>query len=195
MSHTQTYNRNPYSSLNRRDRPAGSLFENYPGNTSTDNKSRPSSSRSPQPAYGGYGRASPYDQSDGSPYMNGTGTASSSQQSNSNSGFRPATPDRRGNFSTSVLDSLESQNENDSTSVLLGKVSQLKQLSSLIGEEIRDSSALADKMNEGFERTGARLKGTMRRMLRMAERTGVGWKVWVVFFVAVWALFAWVWLF
>lgn len=64
-----------------------------------------------------------------------------------------------------------------------------------IGEEIRDSSALADRMNDNFEDTRVRLKGTMRRMLRMAEKTGVGWRVWVGLFVGVWCLFVWVWLF
>ena len=64
-----------------------------------------------------------------------------------------------------------------------------------MGDEIRDSSAFAEKMNETFENTQLRLRGTMNRMLRMAERTGIGWKVWLLFFLAVWALFAWVWLF
>lgn len=34
----------------------------------------------------------------------------------------------------------------------------------------------------------------MSRMLRMAERTGVGWRVWLAFFLAVFLLFAYVWL-
>ncbi len=101
----------------------------------------------------------------------------------------------RGQYSHSVLESLESQNENENTSVLSSKVSQLKQLTIAIGDEIRDSSALADQMNDSFDNTRVKLKGTMRRMLRMAEKTGVGWKVWLGFFVAVWCLFAWVWLF
>jgi blocked early in transport 1 len=79
--------------------------------------------------------------------------------------------------------------------MLSQKVSQLKSLTVAIGEEIRDSSDLASKINDQFEGTGTRLKGTMRRMLRMAEKTGVGWRVWLGFFVAVWMLFAWVWLF
>ena len=64
-----------------------------------------------------------------------------------------------------------------------------------IGDEIRSSSSLADTMNDSFDRTRVRLRGTMNRMLRMAERTGVGWKVWALFFLAVWAIFVWVWLF
>lgn len=64
-----------------------------------------------------------------------------------------------------------------------------------IGDEIRDSTALAEKMNDQFSGTSDRLKGTMKRMLRMAESTGVGWKVWLIFFACVCVLFWYVWLF
>jgi blocked-early-in-transport protein 1 len=94
-----------------------------------------------------------------------------------------------------VLEELEAQNETTATTLLTQKVSQLKSLTIAIGDEIRDSSTLASQINDGFENTTVRLRGTMRRMLRMAERTGVGWKVWVLFFLAVWAIFAYVWLF
>lgn len=50
-------------------------------------------------------------------------------------------------------------------------------------------------MNDSFDNTRVRLRGTMNRMLRMAERTGVGWKVWLVFLASVGVLFWWVWLF
>jgi blocked-early-in-transport protein 1 len=64
-----------------------------------------------------------------------------------------------------------------------------------IGDEIRDSSSLVEKMNEGFDGTRVRLRGTMNRMLVMAERTGVGWRVWLAFFAAVAMLFFYVWVF
>lgn len=64
-----------------------------------------------------------------------------------------------------------------------------------IGDEIRESSALAEKMNDSFDKTRLRLRGTMNRMLLMAERTGVGWKVWLGFFAFVCLLFMYVWLF
>ena len=64
-----------------------------------------------------------------------------------------------------------------------------------IGDEIRDSSVLAEKMNDSFDHTRVRLRGTMNRMLLMAERTGVGWKVWLAFFAAVGLLFFYVWVF
>lgn len=69
------------------------------------------------------------------------------------------------------------------------------QMTIAIGDEIRDSSALAEKINDGFDSTRLRLRGTMNRMLIMAQRTGVGWKVWLAFFAAVALLFVYVWLF
>lgn len=69
------------------------------------------------------------------------------------------------------------------------------QLTLRIGDEIRDSTALAEKMNDQFSNTSNKLKGTMNRMLRMAQSTGVGWKVWLIFFAFVIFLFWYVWLF
>jgi blocked-early-in-transport protein 1 len=82
-----------------------------------------------------------------------------------------------------------------SLSWFLGSGTDGKQMTIAIGDEIRDSSALAEKMNDSFDSTRVRLRGTMNRMLVMAERTGVGWKVWLAFFAAVGFLFFWVWVF
>jgi len=109
-------------------------------------------------------------------------------------GYRPATPNSKGQYSDAVLNELESQNDGQVEGIM-GKVRQLKDMSIAIGDEIRESSALAEKMNESFENTRIRLRGTMNRMLLMAERTGVGWKVWLAFFAAVAFLFFYVWVF
>lgn len=63
------------------------------------------------------------------------------------------------------------------------------QITVAIGDEIRDSTAFAEKMNEGFEGTRNRLRGTMNRMLRMADKTGIGWRVWLGFFAFLIVLF------
>ncbi|RMZ83916.1 hypothetical protein DV737_g1520, partial [Chaetothyriales sp. CBS 132003] len=173
---------NRYSSLNRRPAAVSSLFNDYPG-------SRPSSSTPTSLTRSGSPYATP------SPYANANGHANASNLPLPQSGFRPATPNKKGQYSAAVLEELESQNDNTATSLLSQKVGQLKQLTIAIGDEIRDSTTLASSVNDQFENAGVRLKGTMRRMLRMAERTGVGWKVWLGFFLAVWLLFAWVWLF
>ncbi|KAF2405095.1 v-SNARE [Trichodelitschia bisporula] len=108
--------------------------------------------------------------------------------------FRTATPNSKGQYSDAVLSELESQND-EHVSGILAKVGRLKEVTIAIGDEIRDSTALAEKMNDSFDNTTVRLRGTMKRMLRMAEKTGVGWKVWVAFFAAVILLFWYVWLF
>jgi blocked-early-in-transport protein 1 len=97
-------------------------------------------------------------------------------------------------MSMAELEHMESQSD-EQVSTILGKIGRLKDLTTQIGDEIRSSSNLADTMNDGFSVTSQRLKGTMRRMLRMAEKTGVGWRVWLGFFAAVILLFWYVWLF
>lgn len=64
-----------------------------------------------------------------------------------------------------------------------------------IGDEIRGSSALIDKMNDSYDNARLKLRGTMNRMLVMAEKTGVPWKVWFAFFAAVILIFFYVWVF
>lgn len=101
---------------------------------------------------------------------------------------------RRGQYDTATLDELESQNDSE-VSGILSKVKVLKTLTVAMGDEIRDSSAMMDKMNDTFDNTRLRLRGTMNRMLVMAEKTGVGWRVWLGFFAAVVLIFMYVWLF
>ena len=103
-------------------------------------------------------------------------------------------PLRRGQYSDAVLSHLESQNDKELDGIS-GKVKMLKDLSVAIGDEIKSSTSLAETMNDSFDNTRVRLRGTMNRMLRMAEKTGVSWKVWLLFFCAVWTIFVYVWLF
>ncbi|EEH37588.1 v-SNARE [Paracoccidioides lutzii Pb01] len=165
-----------HSSLHQRDpRASSSLFDSYGGSDSE--RSRPQPGRSPG-KIGGYGFS-------GSP--NGHVDRESAS-------YRVATPNSRGQYSDAVLDSLESQNETELEG-MSAKVKLLKDITIAIGDEIRDSSALAEKMNDTFDNTRVRLRGTMNRMLVMAQKTGVGWKAWLGFFCAVFLLFAYVWLF
>ncbi|RBR03528.1 uncharacterized protein FIESC28_11753 [Fusarium coffeatum] len=167
------------SSLHQRDS-RSALFEGYTG----DAASRRPVSASPSRGYGygGYGAPSP------SPL------GQSGYDASRPASFRSATPNRRGQYSDAVLNELESQNDAQVEGIL-GKVKVLKDMTVAIGDEIRESSALAEKMNDTFDSTRLRLRGTMNRMLVMAQRTGVGWKVWLIFFAAVIMLFIYVWLF
>lgn len=78
--------------------------------------------------------------------------------------------------------------------LLLFPLTPPQKMTLAINDEIRSSSALAEKMNDTFDGTRVRLRGTMNRMLVMAERTGVGWRAWLLFFLGVAGVFWWVWL-
>jgi len=164
------------SSLHQRDS-RSQLFAGYTG----DQTRRPSPGGSS--VGGGYGYG--YSPSPGAQQHLGV---------DNNRGFRPATPNKKGQYSDAVLNELESQND-EQVAGILGKVRVLKDMTHAIGDEIRESSALAEKMNDTFDRTRVRLRGTMNRMLLMAERTGIPWKVWLLFFAMVILLFMYVWLF
>ncbi|KAK4181097.1 hypothetical protein QBC36DRAFT_318602 [Triangularia setosa] len=177
----------PSSTLHQRDS-RSDLFKGYSGGPSSSSRTASPSTFSSQPGRGGgYGYGG-YNSNNGSSSL-GIGEGSSG-----NGGYRSATPNRKGQYSDAVLNELESQNDAQVDGIL-GKVRILKDMTVAIGDEIRESSALAEKMNEGFDNTRLRLRGTMNRMMVMAERTGVGWRVWLGFFAAVIMLFVWVWLF
>ncbi|KAJ5693291.1 hypothetical protein N7462_002714 [Penicillium macrosclerotiorum] len=160
----------------QRDARAGSsLFDSYGGD------SRPAS-RSPAPA-GGYGYGG-YSGPAGNSYGNGSAGGVN---------YRSATPDKKGHYSDAVLSSLESQNDTEVEGIT-AKVKMLKDITLAIGDEIRDTTHL-ENLESSFENTRVRIRGNMNRMLRMAERTGVGWRVWLGFFFAVFLLFFYVWLF
>lgn len=168
------------STLHQRD-PRSALFDSYTGDRNR------AASASP----GGYGYAG--SSSSGTVGAAG-GAGGGGGMGQVNGGYRSATPNERGQYSDAVLSELENQNDRHLEGIS-AKVKMLKDITVSIGDEIRSSSSLADSMNDSFDNTRVRLKGTMNRMLRMAEKTGVGWKVWVGFFVAVWVIFAYVWLF
>ncbi|KAI1006257.1 hypothetical protein K3495_g1965 [Podosphaera aphanis] len=171
------------SNLHQRLDPRNALFENYQPTQiprTIDRKAR----RSPSPA---------------NPYQPGIGQVAQSMDSygyrknptDDIHTFRAALPNKRGQYSDATLSSLESQNDSEVEGIM-GKVRLLKNMTVAIGDEIRESSALAEKMNDSFEGTRVRLRGTMSRMLVMAQKTGVGWKAWFAFLMAVVLLFWWV---
>lgn len=169
----------PNSTLHQRD-PRSALFEGYNGGggDATRRQFTPSPGVGGGYGYGGY------------PGSNGNGGHLGVESRS----YRPATPNSRGQYDTATLEELESQNDSQVTGIL-DKVKILKTMSVAMGDEIRDSSALIEKMNDSFDSTRLRLRGTMNRMMVMAERTGVGWKVWLGFFAAVIFIFTYVWLF
>ncbi|OAX80766.1 hypothetical protein ACJ72_04897 [Emergomyces africanus] len=167
------------SSFHQRDpRASSSLFDSYAGGNNERNRQ---ASGSPGSKVGGYG-------------FSGSPNNGNLDRGISAGSYRAATPNSRGQYSDAVLDSLESQNDTELEG-MSARVKMLKDITIAIGDEIRESSALAEKMNDTFDSTRVRLRGTMNRMLVMAEKTGVGWRVWLGFFCAVFLLFTYVWLF
>ncbi|KAF4632235.1 hypothetical protein G7Y89_g5890 [Cudoniella acicularis] len=142
------------SSLHQRD-PRSALFENYNGGAPTADKTR-NGTASPRP--GGYGVGG-YGYSGGGNGVAAPGGGLAAERP----GYRPATPNSRGQYSDAVLNELESQNDGQVEGIL-GKVKQLKSMTIAIGDEIRESSALAEKMNDSFDSTRLRLRGTMNRI-------------------------------
>ncbi|KAF2154904.1 hypothetical protein K461DRAFT_291808 [Myriangium duriaei CBS 260.36] len=169
-----------------------SLFSSY--DAQSQSRSRPSSAA---PAPGLYRPTTPnsyaYNSNPSGPGFSAYPTPGSSQTNGVERSRSAALYEKKGH-NTAVLDELESQNDAQ-VSEMSKRVTMLKDITLRIGDEIRDSTALAEKMNDQFGSAGTKLKGTMNRMLRMAQRTGVGWKVWLGFFAAVILLFWYVWLF
>ncbi|CAI7572515.1 uncharacterized protein N7487_001269 [Penicillium crustosum] len=160
----------------RDPRASSSLFDQYGGDSRQ-------ASRSPAQQPGGYGYGG-YS----SPAPNGYASSGPA-----GAGYQSASPDKKGHYSDAVLSSLESQNDAEVEGIS-AKVKMLKDITIAIGDEIRDTTHITD-LNDSFDNTRVRLRGNMNRMLRMAESTGVGWRVWLGFFFAVFLLFFYVWIF
>ncbi|KAM3505969.1 hypothetical protein MY11210_007744 [Beauveria gryllotalpidicola] len=177
-----------FGGLHQRDS-RSALFEGYSGGGDSNR-------RGGSPA-GGYGYHSSSNAGSPSPYNNYSAYGNPNIGPGGGGppgGYRSATPNQKGQYSDAVLNELESQNDAQVAGIL-GKVRTLKDMTVAIGDEIRDSSALAEKMNDTFDQTRLRLRGTMNRMLLMAQRSGIPWKVWLLFFLAVILIFTYVWLF
>ncbi|KAF4762933.1 hypothetical protein N7455_010129 [Penicillium solitum] len=160
----------------RDPRASSSLFDQYGGDSRQ-------ASRSPAQQPGGYGYGG-YS----SPAPNGYASSGAA-----GAGYQSASPDKKGHYSDAVLSSLESQNDVEVEGIS-AKVKMLKDITIAIGDEIRDTTHITD-LNDSFDNTRVRLRGNMNRMLRMAESTGIGWRVWLGFFFAVFLLFFYVWIF
>ncbi|KAG5359604.1 Protein transport protein [Yarrowia sp. C11] len=95
-------------------------------------------------------------------------------------------------YSTSMLSQLESQND-EQMEGLSAKVQLLKDVTSKIGVEIRDSSHLLNNLEDTFENASTKLKGTFKRMMIMADNSGIGWRVWLGLFAFIFLCFFFVW--
>ncbi|KAL1997146.1 hypothetical protein VTN49DRAFT_8011 [Thermomyces lanuginosus] len=165
----------------------------------------PRSSPHGKPGAAGYGGYSGYASgigADGFSASSAAGYPTAGQNGYGYSGLRAgfqrdATPgsNSRVQYTESVLSGLEEGGQSEEVEGIFKKVGMLKELAQDMSREIQDSSNLISTLNDTFDTTRVRLRGTMNRMLRMAERSGVGWRVWLGFFAVVFLLFVYVWLF
>lgn len=128
------------------------------------------------------------------------GVTSRNNNSNGNSGLNPY--NYNSNIGTSrtnspymndsVMDSLESQNDRHIEG-LTAKVQMLKDITIKIGDEVRDSNKLLQDLESNFDGARTKLKVTFNRMKIMAERSGVSWRVWLMFFAMIFLVFFYVW--
>ncbi|KAK8107702.1 uncharacterized protein PG998_009715 [Apiospora kogelbergensis] len=182
----------PNSSLHQRDS-RSALFEGYNGggrsssDATTTRRQFQTPSPSPGSVGGGYGYGGGYPGSNGNGGTWAWTTAAAGVASDQRRRIR-------GQYDDATIESLESQNDSQ-VSGILDKVGILKSMSVAMGDEIRDSTAMMEKMNDTFDNTRLRVRGTMNRMMIMADRTGVGWRVWLGFFAAIIVIFLYVWLF
>ncbi|AQZ18182.1 BET1 (YIL004C) [Zygosaccharomyces parabailii] len=97
----------------------------------------------------------------------------------------------RSDYSQSSLAQLESQSEQE-VGLMGQKIQALKSLSIRMGDEIRGSNHTLDQLGDTFENTAAKLKGTFKNMMVMAQKSRISIKMWLLIFFIVALFFFWV---
>lgn len=97
-------------------------------------------------------------------------------------------PDMAFQYNDAMNDHMEAQNDNY-VEAISSKISVLKDLTLNIGKESKATNGLLDSLGEQFGNTRSRVKGTMTRMIKTADESGVGWRQWLLFILFVIACF------
>lgn len=77
-----------------------------------------------------------------------------------------------------MYDQLEAQHD-EQFSALSGKINMLKDITSRIGTEVKDSTTLLGTLEDKFDGARTSVKSTMNRMIAAADRSGVSWRSWL----------------
>ncbi|KAI5965344.1 BET1 [Candida pseudojiufengensis] len=96
-------------------------------------------------------------------------------------------------YNESLLNSLESQNDEEIDSMGT-KINMLKNLGEKMGIEINKSNALNNEITNSFEKGKVTLKNTYNKMIVMSQRAGISWKMWLVVFGIVFIFFFYIWI-
>lgn len=96
-------------------------------------------------------------------------------------------------YSQSILSQLESQNDLHINSIGQ-KVKALKNMSLKIGEEIRESNKTLQDLSNTFDQTKSSLKKTVDKVILMAQRSRISFKIWLTIFLTVFLLYFYIWI-
>lgn len=105
----------------------------------------------------------------------------------------PYVQKREFDYTQSTLSQLESQSEQQ-ISQMSQKIKALKSLSLRMGDEIRNGSKTLEDLESTFGSTSAKLKTTFGNMMKMAKRSKISIKTWLIIFFVVGLFFFWVWI-
>lgn len=89
---------------------------------------------------------------------------------------------------------LESQSD-ETVSIMKNKIGALRDLSLAMGTEINKSKKNLTELGEDMGLSRDKIQNNMNRMRRFVEKSGISWKVWLVFATIIIWCFLWVWLF
>lgn len=125
---------------------------------------------------------------------NNTSTTSSDFNNSLPPATSPYEKEPKRDYNAAMMSQLESQNE-ETVNIMHSKLTQLKDLSMKMGDEINKSKLNLGSLGSNMEAAGHRIRGNMKRMVIMAERSGISWKKWLAFFAIVFLFFLMAWLF
>ncbi|KAH3661362.1 hypothetical protein OGAPHI_006769 [Ogataea philodendri] len=137
-----------------------------------------SASQSPSRQFNGGSATSPQDD----PYLNGKSTSP-----------YDGSEHKKKDYNASLMSQLESQND-ETVGNLGSKIAALKSLSLMMGDEINKSKLNLSALGGDMDQTRNRIRTNFNKMVIMADKTGISWKIWLLFFTLVFWFFMWVWL-
>ena len=105
----------------------------------------------------------------------------------------PYVQKREFDYTQSTLSQLESQSDQQ-MSQMSQKIKALKSLSLRMGDEIRNGSKTLEDLESTFGSTSAKLKTTFGNMMKMAKKSRISIKTWLIIFFVVGLFFFWVWI-
>lgn len=83
-------------------------------------------------------------------------------------------------YGDAANDHAEAQND-QLVEAISSKISVLKDLSLNIGKEASNTNGVLSTLGEQFDSARTSVKGTVKRLVKTADESGVGWRQWLLF--------------